>query len=269
VSKHAEIKKITVSTIRNKKSKNEKVTCVTGYDYTAAQILDQAGVDIVLVGDSLGMVMNGYENTIPVTLDEMIYHTKAVKRGLKKAFLVTDLPFGTYNVSTEKAIENCVRVIKESGAEAVKLEGGEEIAPLVEKLVKAGVNVMGHIGLMPQSVHVMGGYKIQGKNGSEQLVKDAVALEKAGAFSIVVEGVVAETAKKITDAVTIPTIGIGASVNCDGQVLVYHDMLGLFNDFTPKFVKRYANLREVAVKAVENYIEEVKSCAFPDEKHSF
>jgi 3-methyl-2-oxobutanoate hydroxymethyltransferase len=160
-------------------------------------------------------------------------------------------------------------VIKESGAEAVKLEGGEEIAPLVEKLVKAGVNVMGHIGLMPQSVHVMGGYKIQGKNGSEQLVKDAVALEKAGAFSIVVEGVVAETAKKITDAVTIPTIGIGASVNCDGQVLVYHDMLGLFNDFTPKFVKRYANLREVAVKAVENYIEEVKSCAFPDEKHSF
>jgi 3-methyl-2-oxobutanoate hydroxymethyltransferase len=199
----------------------------------------------------------------------MIYHTKAVKRGLKRAFLVTDLPFGTYNVSTEKAIENCVRVIKESGAEAVKLEGGEDIAPLVEKLVKAGVNVMGHIGLMPQSVHVMGGYKIQGKNGSEQLVKDAVALEKAGAFSIVVEGVVAETAKKITDAVTIPTIGIGASVNCDGQVLVYHDMLGLFNDFTPKFVKRYANLREVAVKAVENYIEEVKSCAFPDEKHSF
>ncbi|MGE4498333.1 MAG: 3-methyl-2-oxobutanoate hydroxymethyltransferase [Deferribacterales bacterium] len=269
MSKHAEIKKITVSSIRRMKSENEKITCITAYDYTSAKILDQAGIDVVLVGDSLGMVMNGYENTIPVTLDEMIYHTKSVKRGLQRAFLVTDMPFGTYNVSHEKAIENCVRVIKETGAEAVKLEGGAEIAPLVERLVKSGINVMGHIGLMPQSVHVMGGYRIQGRDGSEKLAADALALEKAGAFSIVVEGVVTETAKKITAAVGIPTIGIGAGVHCDGQVLVYHDVLGLFDDFTPKFVKRYANLKEVAVKAAENYVKEVKSGVFPDDGHSF
>lgn len=269
MSKITEIKKITVSTIRRMKASDERIACITAYDYTSARILDQAGVDLVLVGDSLGMVMNGYENTIPVTLDEMIYHTKMVKRGLTRAFLVTDMPFGTYNTGHDKAVENCVRVLKESGAEAVKIEGGADVAPLVSRLVSAGINVMGHIGLMPQSVHTMGGYKIQGREGSEKLVNDAKALEEAGAFSIVIEGTVAETSKKITEAVKIPTIGIGAGVHCDGQVLVYHDVFGLFDDFTPKFVKQYANLKDITVKAAEQYVSEVKSSAFPEDKHSF
>lgn len=251
------------------KSNNERISCVTGYDYTAAKILDEAGVDIILVGDSLGMVVNGYENTIPVTLEEMIYHTKAVKRGSKRAFLVTDMPFGTYNSSIEKAIENCVSVIKETGTEAVKIEGGEEVAPLVRQIVNSGINVMGHIGLMPQSVHTMGGYKIQGKEGSQKLLRDAKALEDAGAFAIVLEGIVADVSEQITRELAIPTIGIGAGVNCDGQVLVYHDLLGLFDDFTPKFVKKYANLKEIAISAVESYVEDVKECRFPEEKHSF
>jgi 3-methyl-2-oxobutanoate hydroxymethyltransferase len=267
MSKITEIKKITVSTIRKMKEQNNKIACITAYDYTSAKILDQSGVDLVLVGDSLGMVMNGYENTIPVTLDEMIYHTKMVKRGLQRAFLVTDMPFGTYNTGHDKAVENCVRVIKEAGAEAVKIEGGAEVAPLVSRLVSAGINVMGHIGLM--SVHTMGGYKIQGREGSEKLINDAKSLEEAGAFAIVVEGTVAETSRQITEAIKIPTIGIGAGVHCDGQVLVYHDMFGLFDDFTPKFVKQYANLKDITKKAAEQYVSEVKSSAFPEDIHSF
>ncbi len=269
MSKYSEIKKITVSHLKKMKLENEKITCLTAYDYTSASILDNAGIDFILVGDSLGMVMNGYENTLKVTLDEIIYHTKSVKRGIKRAFLTADMPFGTYHISVEQALENCIRVIKESGAEAVKLEGGKEIAPLVKKITNAGINVMGHIGLMPQYVHQMGGYKIQGKNGSEELIEDALALQEAGVFSIVLEGVVADVAKKITEAVDVPTIGIGAGVGCDGQILVYHDVFGLFDKFVPKFVKKYADVKTIIVDAAKQYIEEVKSEKFPEEKHSF
>lgn len=269
MSKYSEIKKITVSHLKKMKLENEKITCLTAYDYTSASILDNAGIDFILVGDSLGMVMNGYENTLKVTLDEIIYHTKSVKRGIKRAFLTADMPFGTYHISVEQALENCIRVIKESGAEAVKLEGGKEIAPLVKKITNAGINVMGHIGLMPQYVHQMGGYKIQGKNGSEELIEDALALQEAGVFSIVLEGVVADVAKKITGAVDVPTIGIGAGVGCDGQILVYHDVFGLFDKFVPKFVKKYADVKTIIVDAAKQYIEEVKSEKFPEEKHSF
>ena len=269
MSKYSEIKKITVSHLKKMKQENEKITCLTAYDYTSAVILDNAGIDFILVGDSLGMVMNGYENTLEVTLDEIIYHTKSVKRGIKRAFLTADMPFGTYHISSEQALENCIRVIKESGAEAVKLEGGKEVAPLVKKITDAGINVMGHIGLMPQYVHQMGGYKIQGKNGAEELIEDALALQEAGVFSIVLEGVVADVAKIITGAVDVPTIGIGAGVGCDGQILVYHDVFGLFDKFVPKFVKKYADVKTIIIDAAKQYIDEVKSEKFPEEKHSF
>jgi 3-methyl-2-oxobutanoate hydroxymethyltransferase len=269
MSKYTEIKKITVSHIKKMKADNEKITCLTAYDYTSASLLDRAGIDLILIGDSLGMVMNGYENTLTVTLDEVIYHTKSVKRAVKRAFLVADMPFGSYHISDEETLNNCVRVIKESGAEAVKLEGGKEVAPLIKKITQAGINVMGHIGLMPQYVHQMGGYKIQGKEGDEKLIEDAKALEEAGVFSIVLEGVIADVAKKITESVNVPTIGIGAGVDCDGQILVYHDVFGIFDDFVPKFVKQYANVKEIISKATEEYIDEVKSSKFPEEKHSF
>jgi len=269
LSKYSELKKITVSHLKKMKTDNEKISCLTAYDYTAAKILDEAGIDLILVGDSLGMVMNGYENTLPVTLDEIIYHTKAVKRGVKRSFLVADLPFGTYQSDMNEAVTNCIRLIKESGAEAVKLEGGKEIAPLIEKLTNAGINVMGHLGLMPQHVHVMGGYKIQGKEGYEELLAEAKALEKAGVFSIVLEGVIDSTALAITNNVSVPTIGIGAGNGCDGQILVYHDVFGMFDDFVPKFVKKYANTKSVILEGAKNYIKDVKSSAFPDSEHSF
>ncbi|WP_022850042.1 3-methyl-2-oxobutanoate hydroxymethyltransferase [Limisalsivibrio acetivorans] len=269
MSKHSEIKKITVNHFAKMKQENEKITCLTAYDYTSAMILDEAGIELVLVGDSLGVVMNGYENTIPVTLDEVIYHTKAVKRGLKRSFLVLDMPFGTYHESEEKALTNCIRAIKESGAEAVKIEGGAEKAPLVKKLVNSGINVMGHIGLMPQSIHTMGGFKVQGRDGVEKYIEDAKALEEAGIFSLVLEGLVADVATSVTKAVDIPTIGIGAGKGCDGQILVFHDVFGLFDDFIPKFVKRYADAKTELVKAAQDYIGDVKSSVFPDDKHSY
>jgi len=269
VSKYSEIKKITVSHLKKMKAEGEKISCLTGYDYTSAKILDEAGIDLVLVGDSLGMVMNGYDNTLPVTLDEIIYHTKAVKRGLKRAFLVADMPFGTYHSNMDDAVKNCIEVIKTSGAEAVKLEGGREIVPVIEKLTASGVNVMGHLGLMPQHVHTMGGFKIQGKNGYESIIQDAVALQEAGVFSIVLEGIIDKAAEEITKNVNVPTIGIGAGRYCDGQILVYHDVFGMFDDFVPKFVKRYADTKSVVLDAAKQYIDEVKNSDFPDDDHSF
>lgn len=268
MSKHTQNKKVTVVDIKNMKNR-EKIACLTAYDYTSAKILDESGIDLILVGDSLGMVMNGYESTIPVTIDEIIYHTKAVKRGIKRAFLVADMTFGSYQISHEKGIENAIRIIKESGAEAVKLEGGKEFAPLIKKMVDIGINVMGHIGLMPQQVLSQGGYKIQGRHNDQKLIDDAKAIEEAGAFSIVLEGVVADVARKITESISIPTIGIGAGVGCDGQVLVFQDVFGMFDDFVPKFVKRYANVKEMIKNGTEKYIEEVKGEVFPDEEHSF
>lgn len=269
MSKYSEVKKINVSHFCKMKSEGEKISCLTGYDYTAAKILDEAGIDLVLVGDSLGMVVNGYDNTLPVTLDEVIYHTKAVKRGLKRAFLVADMPFGTYHSDINEAVSNCLKVVKTSGAEAVKLEGGQEIVPIIEKLTASGVNVMGHIGLMPQHVHTMGGFKIQGKGGYESIINDAIALEKAGVFSIVLEGIIDTAAEEITKKVNIPTIGIGAGKHCDGQILVYHDVFGMFDDFVPKFVKKYVDSKSFILKAAKEYIDEVKTSRFPDDEHSF
>lgn len=269
MSKHTIIRKINVNTLQSFKSKGEKITCLTAYDYTSASILDSAGIEIILVGDSLGMVVNGYENTLPVTIDEIIYHCKSVKRGASNAFLVADMPFGSYHVSDEQGLENCIKVIKETGFDAIKIEGGAEKSLLVKKLVNSGVNVMGHIGLMPQMVSVMGGYKIQGRNGHEEMMKDAIALQDAGAFAIVVEGVVGSAAEEISKKLRIPTIGIGAGAGCDGQVLVFHDVFGIYNDFVPKFVKQYADVRKVISKACKNYIKEVKSSEFPSVEHTF
>ena len=259
--------KITTSIIKQKKLKNEKITMLTSYDYCFAKIVDEAGIDIVLVGDSLGMVFAGEENTLSVTLEQMIYHTKAVKRAVKNAFVVIDMPFLTYHVSIEKSIENCGKAIKESGAEAVKIEGGINIKDTIKALTNAGIPVMGHIGLTPQYIHQLGGFKVQKEK--EKLLNDAKAVEDAGAFAIVLECIPENIAKEITETLTIPTIGIGAGRYCDGQVLVINDMLGLFDRFLPKFVKKYSNLKEQALKAINEYIGEVKSGKFPSEEHIF
>lgn len=269
MSKFSKLKKINVNTFSKMKAEGEKVTCLTAYDYTSSVMLDKAGVDLILVGDSLGMVMNGYKSTIPVTLDEVIYHCKSVRKGASRAYLVADMPFGTYHVSDEQALENCIRLVKETGFDAVKIEGGKSRAGLVRKLTESGIVVMGHIGLMPQMVNVMGGYKIQGRSGHDALLEDAKALENAGAFSMVLEGVVADVAETVSKSISIPTIGIGAGAGCDGQILVFHDVFGLFDDFTPKFVKQYADVKTIIGDAAKEYIEDVKAGAFPEEKHTF
>lgn len=261
--------KVTVPILRNKKGK-EKITMLTAYDYTFANIMDNVGIDCILVGDSVGNVMLGYPNTIPVTVDEMIHHTKAVSKGTKNALLVIDMPFMSYQESIEQARRNAGRMIKESGAEAVKLEGGVKMKDVIRALVDIEIPVMGHIGLTPQSIHRMGSYKVQGKGEeAEALIKDAKAVEEAGAFSVVLECVPRKLAKEITDMLSIPTIGIGAGPDCDGQVLVIHDLLGLFGEFRPKFVKSYLNIRQEMETAIKSFIEEVKEGVFPDDTHSF
>ena len=262
-------KSLNISSFQKMKESNDKITCLTAYDYTSAKMVDNAGVDLILVGDSLGMVINGYDSTIPVTLDEVIYHTKSVKRAVERAFVVADMPFGTYQVNIDDALKNAIRLVKETEVAAVKIEGGKEIAPLIEKLVSIGIGVMGHIGLKPQMINTMGGYKIFGKDGAESLIEDAKAIEVAGAFSIVLEGVSSKSAAEITNNINVPTIGIGAGKGCDGQILVFHDVFGLFTDFKPKFVKQYANVAETIHNAAKEYIKDVKSGAFPDENHSF
>lgn len=263
--------KITTATIMDMKNKKEKITMATAYDYASARVVDDAGVEMILVGDSLGMVVLGYENTLGVTLDDMIHHGKAVVRGTKQAMVVIDLPFMTYQVSKEEAVRNAGRAIQETGAPAVKLEGGEEMAKTVKKIVRAGIPVVGHIGLTPQSVGQMGGFKVQGKNENvaKQLVKDALALEEAGACSIVIEAIPRQLAQLITEKLTIPTIGIGAGVNCDGQVLVYHDILGLQTDMRPKFVKQFGAFYNPMVTAMQSYVQEVKASSFPAVEHTF
>lgn len=269
MSVHGKISKKTVNTILSMKKNNEKITCITAYDYTSAKIVDKAGIDLILVGDSLGMVMNGLDSTLPVTVDEIIYHTKAVRKGTENAFLVADMPFGSYQCGEDSAVENCLKVIKETGANGIKLEGGAEISEIVKRVVSAGGNVMGHIGLKPQTVNTMGGYKIQGRDGADGLIADALALEKAGAFAIVIEGVTWESSKAVTQALRIPTIGIGAGKYCDGQILVFHDVFGFFTDFCPKFVKKYADVAAYLDSAAKEYIKDVKSGNFPEEEHSF
>ena len=263
--------KITVPHIVKMKQRGERITCLTAYDYSFARILDEAGVEMLLVGDSLGCVVQGNHNTLAVTMDEMVYHTRIVARGRKRALVIGDMPFLSYQASKEQALQNAGRFLKEGGAEAVKLEGGVSVRETIRAMVNAGIPVMGHIGLTPQSVHRFGGYKIQGreKDRRELVLSDALAVEEAGAFSVVLEGMPMDLAREITAQLKIPTIGIGAGVDCDGQVLVVHDMLGLFDDFTPKFVKQYADLKKVMSGAVKNFIGEVKERKFPAEEHSF
>jgi 3-methyl-2-oxobutanoate hydroxymethyltransferase len=263
------MEKITVPGIRDRKGK-EKIAMLTAYDFPFAHIMDEAGIDVLLVGDSLGNVMLGYPNTLPVTVDEMIHHTKAVTRGAKRSLVVIDMPFMSYHESIEQARRNAGLMIKESGAEAVKLEGGTRMKEVIRAIVDIDIPVMAHIGLTPQSVNRMGGFKVQGKGAAEEmLIEDAKAVEEAGAFSVVLEAVPRDVAKTITEMLSIPTIGIGAGPDCDGQVLVIHDLLGLLSGFRPKFVKTYVNLREQIGKGVKDYIEEVRMGAFPDDTHSF
>lgn len=266
-----EHKKITVPAIRGRKNGGQKISAVTAYDATMARLLDEAGVDVILVGDSLGMVVQGLANTLPVTVEEICYHTRAVARAIRSAHLVSDMPFMSYQASTEQAVISAGRMLKEGGCEAVKLEGGESFAEAVRAIVRAGIPVMGHIGLTPQSVHAMGGFRVQGKgeDAAARIVADARALEQAGAYSIVVEGVPADLARRITDAVSIPTIGIGAGPACDGQVLVCYDFLGMVRDLNPKFVKRYAELGDAIVEATRAYVDEVRAGTFPAAEHCF
>lgn len=263
--------KITVPHIFKMKQRGERITCLTAYDYSFARILDEAGVEMLLVGDSVGCVVQGNHNTLAVTMDEMVYHTRLVVRGRKRALVIGDMPFMSYQVSKEQALQNAGRFLQEGGAEAVKLEGGSSVGESIEAIVKAGIPVMGHIGLTPQSVHQFGGYKVQGreKNRREIVLRDAMTVQDAGAFAVVLEGMPVDLAEEITGRLSIPTIGIGAGAHCDGQVLVLHDMLGLFDDFTPKFVKRYADLKATVRDAVQNYIGEVKERKFPAEEHTF
>lgn len=265
------MKKITILDLQKMKDNGEKITMLTAYDYPTARILDESGVDILLIGDSVGNVMMGFDNTLPVTVDDIIYHTKAVAKARKKALVVADMPFMSYQVSIEEAKMNAGRMIQEGGAEAVKLEGGENMEAVIHALSDIDIPVMGHIGLTPQSIHRLGGYKIQGKEERQRqkLLADARAVERAGAFSLVLEAIPADLAQEITSSLQIPTIGIGAGMHCDGQVLVIHDVLGLSGSFRPKFVKQYVQLEPLIKKAVKEFISDVKEKKFPTTAHSF
>jgi len=263
--------KITIPKIEEKKSKGEKITMLTAYDYPMARIIDQIGVDIILVGDSLANVILGYSNTLPVTMEEMLHHTRAVARGCQRALLVADMPYLSYHIDIKETIRNAGRFIKEGGAEAVKVEGGKKRAEVISRILDIEIPVMGHIGLTPQSIHQMGGYRVQGNtlDQSLTLVEEARLLEATGVFSIVLEGIPEEVAQIITQGVSIPTIGIGAGRFCDGQVLVVHDMLGFFEEFQPKFVRRYANLHQEIGKAVRQFFSDVREGKFPSESESY
>ena len=263
--------KITIHTLAEKKSRGEKITSITAYDYPSARLVDRAGVDVALVGDSVSMVVAGRPNTLEATLEEMLYHTRSARRGIERALLVADMPFGSYHVSETVAVRNALRLVKEAGAEAVKLEGGRKQAPLVERLVQSEIPVMGHIGLTPQSLHMFGGYRVQGKTAEagRALLDDALALTAAGAFAIVLEGIPREIAAAITRQVPVPTIGIGAGPDCDGQVLVFHDLLGLSFGVQPKFVRRYAELGVEIGQALTRFGADVGSGAFPSDEESY
>ena len=269
--------KVTVPELLQRKSlaadspNKKKITCLTAYDYPTARLVDEAGVDVVLVGDSMAMVVLGYESTLPLTMEESLHHSKAVRRGVQRALVVADMPFGTYQGDVNEALKNAVRFVKEAGAEAVKVEGGERRLEVIARLTEAEIPVMGHVGLTPQSVHAMGGYRVQGKTagGAEQLLRDARAVEAAGAFAIVLEGIPRELAAEITRSVRIPTIGIGAGPDCDGQILVLHDLLGLTFQEPPKFARRYANVGEVISQAVREYCADVHSGSFPSDAESY
>lgn len=264
-------RRVTAPSLARFKKEKLKIVMITAYDYTMARLVDAAGVDIILVGDSLGMVMLGLETTVPVTLDHMVLHTASVARGARHALVVADLPFMTYQQSVAAALESAGRLLKEGGAQAVKLEGGETVVPQVQALVQAGVPVMGHLGLTPQSIHAFGGYRVQGRgqNAATRLMEDALALEQAGCFALVLECIPSDLAARVTRKLTIPTIGIGAGVKCDGQVLVVHDLLGMFSELQPVFVKRYAEVGQAISEAVSRYAHEVRGGEFPGPEHGY
>jgi len=265
------VSKVTVPAILERKLRGEKVSCLTAYDYSTARLVDEAGIELILVGDSLAQTILGYDSTVPVTVDEMLHHLKAVRRAVRRALLVVDLPYGSYHVSDEQGLANAIRFVKEGGAEAVKLEGGRNRARLVRKLVDAQIPVMGHVGLTPQSIHTLGGYRVQGRtfDAANELLADAEALEEAGAFAVVLEGIPRELAAIVTRRLRIPTIGIGAGPDCDGQVLVFHDLVGLSYNPSAKFVRSYANLRESLHQALVNFRVDVAEGGFPGDRESY
>ncbi|WP_299364788.1 3-methyl-2-oxobutanoate hydroxymethyltransferase [Winogradskyella sp.] len=266
-----EYKRITVKTLVDMKSKDEKISMLTAYDYTMAKIVDGAGVDVILVGDSASNVMAGHETTLPITLDQMIYHASSVVRAIDRALVVVDLPFGTYQSDPKEALRSAIRIMKESGAHAVKLEGGKEIKESLKRILNAGIPVMGHLGLTPQSIYKFGTYTVRAKEEHEaqQLKEDALMLEKAGCFAIVLEKIPAALAKEVSESISIPVIGIGAGDGVDGQVLVLHDMIGMTHEFNPRFLRRYMNLYEDMTKAISQYVNDVKSEDFPNEKEQY
>jgi 3-methyl-2-oxobutanoate hydroxymethyltransferase len=263
--------KVTVPGLLQRKSNKQKITCLTAYDYPTARLLDESGVDVLLVGDSLGMVVLGHDSTLPVTIEDMLRHTAAVRRGVKRALLVADMPFGTYHTDNTESLRNAVRFVKEAGAEAVKIEGGERRLELIARMTESEIPVMAHVGLTPQSVNALGGYRVQGKtaDAAEQLLRDARAVEAAGAFAVVLEAVPRELAAQITSELRVPTIGIGAGPDCDGQILVLHDMLGLTFGHTPKFTRQYADLGAIIIRAAKDYCEDVRGGTFPSDAESY
>ncbi len=264
-------KRVGVGDIRDKAAAGEPIVMVSATDFPSGQLVDRSGADLILVGDSLGMTALGYDSTVPVTMEEMIHHSKAVVRGAERAMIVGDMPFGAYHESEAAAIRNAVRLLKEGGVDVVKMEGGEEVVPKLKAVVDAGIPVMGHIGLTPQLISKLGGFKVQGKNAAAgvQLIRDALAVQEAGCFSVVVEAVPDRIAALITDRLTIPTIGIGAGIQCDGQILIFHDLIGMFDRFTPKFAKRYAEVGATVLSALEQYRTEVVERQFPTPEHSY
>ncbi|MFY8160914.1 MAG: 3-methyl-2-oxobutanoate hydroxymethyltransferase [Candidatus Kapaibacteriota bacterium] len=271
VHQNIDSKKITTKIIQEMKDKNIKISCLTSYDYLTTRIVDKSGIDIILVGDSLGNVFQGHETTLTVTVEEIIYHSKAVVKGAKRALVVADMPFMSYQITPDEALRNAGKIMKETGCSAVKLEGGKSVSKAIKKITKSGIPVMGHLGLTPQSINRFGGYQARGTtpDEAEQIIEDSLLLQEAGAFAVVLEKIPAQLAKNITEKLTIPTIGIGAGKYCDGQILVNSDMLGLSNDFNPRFVRRYANLEETIGNAITNYINDVKSNFFPNEDESY
>lgn len=263
--------RVTIHTLRQMKERGEKIAMLTAYDATFARLLDESGADVLLVGDSLGMVVQGHDTTLPVTLEEIIYHTRTVVRGATRAHVVGDMPFGSYQASLDQGVANAARLMKEGGCHSIKLEGGAQHAELIRRMVGAGIPVMGHIGLTPQSFHQLGGFKVQGREtgGREKLIADALALEEAGVYAIVLEAIPADIAREITESVGVPTIGIGGGAGCDGQVLVCYDMLGMDETFKPRFVRRFANLGQTIKEAVNAYVSEVRAGTFPSDAESF
>jgi 3-methyl-2-oxobutanoate hydroxymethyltransferase len=271
MSVHNEVKKVTTNTLLRMKAAGEKIAMLTAYDFSFARVFDAAGIDVILVGDSASNVMAGHETTLPITLDQMIYHASSVIRGVNKSLVVVDLPFGTYQGNSKEALVSAIRVMKESGGHALKLEGGEEIVESVKRIVSAGVPVMGHLGLTPQSIYKFGTYAVRAKEEAEaeKLKRDAILLQEAGCFAVVLEKIPAQLAKEVSESLSIPTIGIGAGPHCDGQVLVMHDMLGINNEFQPRFLRKYANLHEQITNAVHQYVKDVRAKDFPNEKEQY